>query len=180
MSIGGVHYIVATSAVYTPLNATLLNRRLQKMTSQPQPLMQDTTLRLKRIEDAILELSDQFTKHLEKNKDQDCLLNYGVVDFREKIVKSCKEQEAYNPLNWLLQVIRNNPDLRFPHRKILEYLSQQYDYGKKQFQEVNHSTIVRGCKLGKNKAKHYLNDLAVKGLIARREDGYRVWYKIAM
>lgn len=152
----------------------------KKMTTQPQQLTQDTTLRLKRIEDAILVLSDQFAKHLEDKKEQEYLLNYGLVGFREKIVQSFKEQKAYNPLNLLLQVIRKNPDLRFPHRKILEYLAQQYDYREKQYHEVNHSTIVRECKLGKNLAKKYFNDLEAKGLIARREDGYRVWYRIAM
>jgi len=40
------------------------------------------------------------------------------------------------------------------------------------------STILRGYKLGKNRAKQYLNDLAKKGLITRKEDGYLVWYRI--
>ena len=44
----------------------------------------------------------------------------------------------------LLKAIRDNPGLRFPHRKILEYLAQQYDYERKDFREIYHSTIVRG------------------------------------
>ena len=78
------------------------------------------------------------------------------------------------------QGFQKNQGLGFPHRKILEYLAQQYDYRKKQYQEVHHSTIVRKCKLGKNYAKKYFNDLEAKGLIARRDDGYRVWYRIAI
>ena len=80
---------------------------------------------------------------------------------------------------WLIQVIQKNPALRFPHRKILDFLSRQYDYEKKEFQEVNQSTLVRECRLGKNMAKEYLRDLEVKGLVKRRSDGYRVWCRIA-
>lgn len=71
------------------------------------------------------------------------------------------------------------PAQRFPHRKILEYLAQQYDYGEKAYVEVNMSRIVKECRLGKNRAKEYLDCLESKGLLVKREDGYRVWYRIA-
>jgi len=74
--------------------------------------------------------------------------------------------------------IRNDKDLRFPHRKILEFLLGQYDFEKKEWREVNFSRIVREARIGKNKAKSYLTLLETKGYVEKREDGYKKWWRV--
>ena len=113
---------------------------------------------------------------IEKNIELDYSIKYGLERFKKKLFKTIKQ--TINPQACLHQVVQKNPELRFPHRKILDFLSKQYDFEKREFREVNLSTIVRECKLGKNIAGEYLKDLEGKGLVKRRSDGYRVWFRI--
>jgi len=46
------------------------------------------------------------------------------------------------------------------------------------FREAHFSKIVKECRLGKNKAREYLDFLVERGYINRRPDGYRVWYGV--
>ena len=78
----------------------------------------------------------------------------------------------------LLARISVDPDLRFPHRKLLDFLVGEYDYNKDQFEEVNFSRLVKECKVGKNKAQGYLSVLEQKGFVVRRDDGYRIFFRI--
>ncbi len=74
--------------------------------------------------------------------------------------------------------IRHDKDLRFPHRKIAEFLTNQYDYHHKHFKEVHFNKLVAQTKIGKNKAGEYLDVLSKKGYIQKRTDGYRNFYKM--
>jgi predicted transcriptional regulator len=60
----------------------------------------------------------------------------------------------------------------YPHKKILDFLIEQYDYEKDNFKKVHFSKIVKECRIGKNKAKEYFDFLIKKGLIDTRTDGY--------
>ncbi|CAB1062171.1 hypothetical protein D1BOALGB6SA_6947 [Olavius sp. associated proteobacterium Delta 1] len=59
--------------------------------------------------------------------------------------------------------------------KILNHLAAQYDFNKGIFMEVDFSKLVKECRIGKNKAKDYLDLLVKKGRIESRSDGYRVY-----
>lgn len=74
--------------------------------------------------------------------------------------------------------LANDPDLRFPHRKIMEYLLTLHNGVTDTFEEAHFSKIVRHCKLGKNMAKGYLTLLERKRYIECRNDGYRVHYRV--
>ena len=132
-----------------------------------------------RIDKTVSEKLEPIRKLLEERREYDFVVKHGLEGFRNKILKAHNEKLEFHPQAWLLLVLQKNPELRFPHRKILDFLSRQYDYEKKEFQEVNLSAIVRQCRLGKNKAAEYLRDLEEKELLRRREDGYRVWYKVS-
>lgn len=106
------------------------------------------------------------------NPEQQLLINHGISGFKEKILTEHKVL----PPEKLNSKIRKDKSLRFPHRKILEYLSEQYDYQSNEFHEVHFSKIVQKCRLGKNMAKAYLDFLVKKGYLGKRGDGYRVWY----
>jgi len=106
-------------------------------------------------------------------------VKYGLEGLKSRILESENKRRTFDPQSFIIGVVQKNPELRFPHRKILEFLAGQYDYEKKQFKEVMFSTLVKECKLGKNKAGDYLEDLENQGLVKKRSDGYRVWYRIS-
>ncbi len=68
--------------------------------------------------------------------------------------------------------------LQYPHRKILDFLTGEYDPANKRFKESHFSRLVKEARLGKNMAKEYLGLLERKGYIERRTDGYRKYFKI--
>jgi len=88
------------------------------------------------------------------------------------------KQSDHPSKNKILELIRTDPDLRYPHQKIIHYLLNQYDYEIKQFRKVYFSKIVKETRIGKNKAKEYFSLLIEKGLIERSTDGYKVFYQI--
>ena len=143
-----------------------------------QRLFKDILAGIQRIEETVSERIEPIKKQLDKNSEYEYVIKYGLEGFRNKILNSQKEKQAFNPQTWEAQLVQKEPSLKFPHRKILEYLSRQYDYENNKFKEVNFSSIVRECKVGKNRALQYLRFLERKGMIKQRNDGYRVWYKI--
>ena len=146
--------------------------------TQLQILIKDLNSEVKRIGKNIAEKIEPIKKYIEGNGEYDKLIKYGIEGYRNSIIKSIETKEVFNPQSWLFNAIKDNQSLRFPHRKILEYLSQKYDYNSKSFKEINYNKIVKECRIGKNKAKEYIKLLIDKGFIKERFDGYRVWYKI--
>jgi len=78
----------------------------------------------------------------------------------------------------ILEQLRTDQDIRYPHQKIIHYLLDQYDYQTKHFKKIYFSKIVKETRIGKNKAKEYFSLLIEKGLIERSTDGYKVFYQI--
>jgi len=68
---------------------------------------------------------------------------------------------------WLFQ-LHADPDLRFPHRKIIEYLLSQFDHVHNCFQRVHFSKLVKGAHIGKQTANRYLQALLAKGYVVKR------------
>ena len=61
--------------------------------------------------------------------------------------------------------IRNDVELRFPHRKILDVFLGQYDFAHAQFRELQYSRLVKHARIGKSKANTYLGLLEQKGYL---------------
>lgn len=96
--------------------------------------------------------------------------------YRDKFVDEVKPfSEAMQ--GWF-EKIRNDEELGFPHRKILEFLLGQYDFQNRAFQEAHFSRLVKEARVGKNMAKKYLAELEEKGYVEKRNDGYRIFFKI--
>lgn len=110
----------------------------------------------------------------EQVESQSYIFNHGIFGYKERILNEVKD----SPIERLYRKIRNDVSLRFPHRKILEYLFSLYDYDTNSFKEIHFSKIVKECRLGKNKAKEYLEYLIQKRLVSYRTDGYRKFYWI--
>ena len=72
----------------------------------------------------------------------------------------------------------SNRSLRWPHRKILDFLLNQVDPQTCSYKPVQTSTLIRAARIGKQAAANYLADLIESGFIVRWSDGYRVFYRI--
>ena len=105
-------------------------------------------------------------------------VNEGLKAYEQRKLKDCQLSPNNSMLNKLYDKIRNDKDLRFPHRKILEFLLGQYDFEKNQFREVHFSRLVIEARVGKNMAGSYLSLLEQKGYIEVRNDGYRKWCRV--
>lgn len=104
------------------------------------------------------------------------LINNGIEGYKRKISNGFNAKEKTLIKEKLFEMIRKDNTLRHPHRKIMNFLIEQYDYGQGKFREVHFSRIVKECRLGKNKAKEYLDLLVEKGVLETRSDGYRRFY----
>ena len=103
------------------------------------------------------------------------LLSDGLDAYRDRLLK---EDQFSRIRNHVFETVRADTELRFPHRKILDFLLGEYDYTKAEFKEVQFSRLVREARIGKNMANSYLSVLERKALVVRRSDGYRVFFRI--
>lgn len=109
---------------------------------------------------------------------QDQIARYGLEGYKAKVIQDEKNKDVSSLKESLFERVRNDKELRHPHIKILNFLADQYDLQKNQFIDANFSKIVKECRIGKNKAKEYLDLLIEKALIETRTDGYRVYYRV--
>jgi len=118
------------------------------------------------------------TETNEMLKEQHFITCNGINWLKSKIFKEYNIDEASRIKNQVLTKINADTELRYPHRKILAFLLNQFDFQNCKFKEVHFSKIVKECRLGKNKSKGYLEFLVGKGYLKQRSDGYRVWFMI--
>ena len=134
--------------------------------------------RFSAIEARLEELLSIFSKHLEKTQDQQLLIQNGIQGFKKHLKTKYTTQGETRKRHEFLNRARVDSELRYPHMKILEYLSTQFDSEDKGYKEINFNKLVREAKIGKNKAGEYLKVLLKRGYIEKRSDGYRVWYSL--
>lgn len=106
------------------------------------------------------------------------IINEGIKSYDARKHKELQSLTITPLLNKLFEKIRNDKELRFPHRKILESLLGQYDFEKSKFKEVHFSRLVREARVGKNMAGSYLRLLEEKGYVEKRVTGYRHFYRM--
>lgn len=132
--------------------------------------------RVCKIENLLATGIEQLRKELDAGRESREFLDAGLKAYREKCLKEVGARP--DPIAPIWARIRSDPEIRFPHRKILERLAARYDFQAKAFSEIHFSGLVKESRVGKNKAKEYLALLEAKGFIASRTDGYRKFYKI--
>ena len=128
--------------------------------------------RIRKIENSLTRGLDKVEEKLSKGIFE--IFNDGLKTYKEGLLK---ESNASKRILWL-ERIRADKDLRFPHRKILDFLLDQYDFTRNEFKEVQFSVLVNGSRIGKNMANEYLSLLEQKKYIQKRSDGYRKFFKI--
>jgi hypothetical protein len=102
------------------------------------------------------------------------IVNDGLKTHRLNLLK---DNNITKRIQWL-EKIRTDKDLRFPHKKILDFLLDQFDFTKNEFKGIQFSKLVKEAHVGKNMANNYLSLLEQKGYIEKRNDGYRTFFKI--
>ena len=132
--------------------------------------------RLNGIEQTLTQRLEQIEEQLNFGKETFQFFADGLKANRDRYLKAF--ETSNNHLNDWYTKIRNDKALRFPHRKILEFLLSQYDFQERIFKEVHFSKLVREASVGKNMAKTYLSFLEQTGYVEKRDDGYRVFFKI--
>jgi len=134
--------------------------------------------KIENIEYNILKNSEMLKESLSIGRQHQFVFENGIMGLRRKIIGDYKLKERSTPIEALYTQIRQDKALRHPHRKILDYLIDRFDYQAGSFREAHFSKIVKECRLGKNMAKQYLEFLISRGYLKKRSDGYRVWYSI--
>jgi predicted transcriptional regulator len=135
-------------------------------------------LKVEGLEQAVSEGIREIRQSLCLYEEHRFLLDHGLQGLKAKIAKQTTRKLNTDPRNILYERMRLDKTLRHPHRKILDFLSGLYDELANAFKEVHYSEIVKKCRLAKNMANSYLRFLADKAYISRRDDGYRIWYKV--
>ncbi len=128
------------------------------------------------MDDPILEKLQSIEQQLDQLQEQ----GRRTFQFFNKALSNDKKTKQKNlqSKNIILEQIYSDPDIRYPHQKIIQYLLNQYDYETKQYKKVYFSKLVKETRIGKNKANEYFSLLMDKGLLQRSTDGYKVFYEI--
>jgi len=134
--------------------------------------------RVVRIEDALAQGLRDVQEKLGAGQETFRLFKDGLSAYKDRTLKETGVSKSQSVLNQWNQKILSDRDLRFPHRKILEFLLSQFDFQKNQFKEVHFSRLVKEAHVGKNKATEYLSLLEQKGYVQIRDDGYRIFFRI--
>lgn len=134
--------------------------------------------RLSKIEETLATGLRNVDEKLNTSRDSFQFFSDGLKAYKDRTLKELQISTTKSVLNNWAEKIRHDKDLRFPHRKILDCLLGRYDFESGEFKEVHFSRLVNEAHVGKNAAKGYLAVLEQKGYVRKRDDGYRVFFKI--
>lgn len=132
-----------------------------------------------RIEDDLKEGLKQIEERLAAGQGLFEFFDQGLKAYREHVLKDVQVSNKQKLLHQFSERIRLDKELGFSHRKILDFLLGEYDLVTGQFNEVCFSKLVKESHVAKGKAKTYLSLLERKDYIKKREDGYRILFKIS-
>jgi len=135
-------------------------------------------LKINKIEETLNQRFNQIEERLSLGQDTFLLIRDGLQAYKDRWAQDFQGAATNLSMHKLYEKIRNDKDLRFPHRKILDCLLGQFDFSTKDFKELNFSRLVKEARVGKNMAGSYLRLLEEKGYISVRDDGYRKWVRV--
>lgn len=152
----------------------LLRQGVVKVSRSALPF--EVLQRIGQLENALSQRLHHIEERLTVSAEVFLLFSDGLKAHRDRYLKEAQLSRS-EPQQWLGKV-QADKELRFPHRKILEFLLSQYDYERRQFREAHFSKLVGEARVGKNMAQTYLALLIQKGYVEERSDGYRKFYRM--
>lgn len=127
---------------------------------------------LQEIQKQIASRLDRIEQKLDQGKDTHSFFSIALHAYRQH------HSDIATIPQKLLALFSSDLDLKFPHRKLLEHLLQHYDFETAAFQELSYSKLAAAARVGKQAAREHLSLLQEKGYVERRDDGYRIWFRI--
>ena len=134
--------------------------------------------KLTNIEQAVTCRLGSIEEKLEMAGDAFQIFHDGLKAYRERYGMDSHLSDPNSVLNRLMHKFRNDKELEFPHRKILDYMISNYQFEKNEFKEVHFSQLVREAHVAKDLARSYLAFLEQKGYIQKRNDGHKIMVKL--
>jgi len=145
---------------------------------QKDELKKDIIKRVEKMEEVLAGRFNQLEDKLTTSEDAFLLIQDGLEAYKKRCLKDIVEAGGISKIHQWREKVRTDEELKWPHKKILDFMIGQYDYQKKQFKEKAFNEIVTGAKIGKNMAKEYLHVLQQKGYVDHKNTGYRHLYQI--
>lgn len=131
--------------------------------------------RLASVEEQLLQGLNRVEHKLTKNTDVFQFFQDGLSAYKDRHLEQAETDNLQ--AKWLAKITSDN-ELRYPHRKIVDFLLSQYDSHNRSFKEVHFSKLAKEARVGKSNTRTYLSLLERKQLIERRHDGYRIFFRI--
>ena len=107
------------------------------------------------------------------------LLASALRTYKDQVESEAKSEDELRFLGLWWSRLSADTSLRPAHRRILDYLSQQYDRGGQGFQEIPVSKLVREAGVAKHRSGEYLGLLEELGYVEQRAEGRRRWFRLA-
>lgn len=145
---------------------------------QDKDLNNEILQRVIGIENTLVEGLKQIEEKINLGQEGFQFFNDGLKAYKERNLKKLQISITDVSTMELSAKIRADKELKFPHKKILDFLLSQFDFNTSKFKEVHYSKLVRECHIGTNMANSYLSLLEKKGYLQVRDDGYRKFFKI--
>ena len=145
---------------------------------QDKDLNNEILQRVIGIENTLAEGLKQIEEKINLGQEGFQFINDGLKAYKERNLKKLQISISDASTMELSAKIRADKELKFPHRKILDFLLGQFDFNTSKFKEIHYSKLIRECHIGTNFASTYFSLLEKKGYIQVRDDGYRKFFKI--
>lgn len=117
----------------------------------------------------------QLAQALEQDREAVRLISDGLRAHRERHFENTPIPALSNDL---LRLFWTDKSIKWPHRRILDFLAQQWCFTKHEFKEVHQNEIVKQANISRSMIKQHLTHLLDRGLIERREGHGRIFYRI--
>jgi len=134
--------------------------------------------RVNQLEQVLLNRINRLEELISVGKEGFEFINGGLKVCRDAMLKESQINAPDGPIAIWNKRIQKDKDLRYPHKKIMEALLEQYDYQQSQFKKTHFSQLVKDAKIGKNKANEYLQMLKNKGYVEQEKTPYRTFFRL--
>ncbi len=108
------------------------------------------------------------------------IFKYGTKAIKDKHIEEYRKKGKLEEIDFqhkLILLIRQDKGLTEPHKRLMEFMINQFDDLSHKFKEVPYKDIKRGAPVSESRLSKYLKDLVEKGFLIRKGEGHHVFYK---
>lgn len=134
--------------------------------------------KLDRLENEINERLIRVERIIRRNEEGMQFLSDVLQCYKKRLCHKERRERQEATRSRISQKIRGDSELSYPHRKIIDALVERYDYQSNTFQKTHFTELVKAARIGRSRARTYLNLLLQKGYIVEQSDSYRTFFYI--